>query len=325
MTTIHVETGCRLHFGLLSQPGTDHGRFAGVGMMLESPGVRLIALESMADGVIADKFTTAARDRVRTFMERFRESSPDAFPNCEILVDSAIPSHAGLGSGTQLGLATATAIERLSARQEFVSPWTLAEWVGRGRRSGIGIAGSRTGGLLLDSGEQQSGEHRVRRIAVPKSWRVVLITPLDETGLSGAAELRAFDELPPTSRSEVDRLWKLGTERLAPSVEHADFAAFSEAVYEYGFGVGQTFAAVQGGPFANSTTGAIVEFLRVSGVRGVGQTSWGPTVFAFAADRKSAGMIVESLHSQPHFGRLATHITRPRNTGMAITPADPRK
>ncbi len=323
MTTIRVETGCRLHFGLLSQPGTQHGRFAGVGMMLESPGVRLIATPSPTDGVIADQFNAIARDRVQQFVTRFRQASSMECPPCEILVDSAIPSHAGLGSGTQLGLATASALQRISSATDRATPWTLADWVGRGRRSGIGIAGSETGGLLLDSGEQHQGENRVRRIGVPDTWRVILITPIDETGLSGAAELQAFDDLPATPPSEVDRLWQLATQTIAPSLERREFDSFSEAVYQYGYGVGQTFAAVQGGPFANLTTAALVEFLRENGVRGVGQTSWGPTVFAFAADDQSARAIVKTVQDQTQLGRLAIQTTRPRNTGMAITPIDP--
>lgn len=291
--------------------------------MLDSPGVRLVATSSPTDIVDADEFNTAARDRVRKFVEHYRRTSPEDGSNCEILVESAIPPHAGLGSGTQLGLATALVLQRISMRTVSASPWTLAERVGRGRRSGIGIAGSQIGGMLLDSGERLPGEHRVRRIDVPEAWRIVLITPLDETGLSGAAELQAFDELPATPQTEVDRLWKFATETIATSLERQDFESFTEAVYRYGYDVGQTFAAVQGGPFANSTTAALVEFLRDHGVRGVGQTSWGPTVFAFAPDRQSASDISQMIHAETQFGRLSMHTTRPRNTGVTITPIDP--
>ena len=322
MTTIRVETGCRLHFGLLSQAGKNHGRFAGVGMMLDTPGVRLVAKTSPNDHVVADQFNTTARDRVRQFVARFRDACPLDLPKCEILVESAIPSHAGLGSGTQLGLATATALLRIGKPTNETEPWELADWVGRGRRSGIGIAGSLGGGLLIDHGERGDTADRVQRIPVPDAWRVVLVTPLDETGLSGADELQAFAEMPDSSQTQVDHLWQLATEVIAPSLQRGDFAAFSEAIYQYGFGVGQTFAAVQGGPFANPTTSAIVEFLRANGVRGVGQTSWGPTVFALATDRNTAGDITKKLHAQTKFGRLAVHITRPRNTGLMVIHSD---
>ena len=44
--------------------------------------------------------------------------------------------------------------------------------------------------------------------------------------------------------------------------------------------VGDYFAPAQGGRYASPAVAAVVARLRARGVRGVGQSSWGPTVFA---------------------------------------------
>ena len=42
------------------------------------------------------------------------------------------------------------------------------------------------------------------------------------------------------------------------------------------------FRLAQAGPFAHARIEQIVKTIREFGVKGVGQSSWGPTVFAFA-------------------------------------------
>jgi predicted sugar kinase len=116
-------------------------------------------------------------------------------------------------------------------------------------------------------------------------------------GLSGDVETRAFAELARSDVAESDRLWSVVTERVVPALRRADFAAFGEAVYEYGCGVGATFAAVQGGVFTTPATERVVAALRRRGVRGVGQTSWGPTVFAFTPDAATAGQVAADLQT----------------------------
>jgi predicted sugar kinase len=51
-------------------------------------------------------------------------------------------------------------------------------------------------------------------------------------------------------------------------------------VYELNARVGDAFAPAQGGRYASAAVADCVTRLRAAGVRGVGQSSWGPTVFA---------------------------------------------
>ena len=58
--------------------------------------------------------------------------------------------------------------------------------------------------------------------------------------------------------------------------------------------VGGHFAVAQGGsPWASPAVGRVVEALRNSGAYGIGQSSWGPTGFAFAQSEESANRLYE--------------------------------
>ena len=68
---------------------------------------------------------------------------------------------------------------------------------------------------------------------------------------------------------------------ILPAVADHDFPAFGAALHELQLKVGESFAAVQGGVFSSSRSDAIIAGLRRMGLAGAGQSSWGPTLFAF--------------------------------------------
>ena len=86
-----------------------------------------------------------------------------------------IPSHAGLGSGTQLALAVARASAELCGLPTEVT--ALAQAVDRGRRSGVGTWTFAHGGFVLEGG-RTPGAQRVApllaRLPFPDTWRPVL-------------------------------------------------------------------------------------------------------------------------------------------------------
>src|SRR3990172_259095 len=107
-----ITTGVRLHFGLLSHRGpssaaTGSGRnFGGVGLMIDAPRFRVSIRRAETDAVRA---SMAYRERVEQFVATYRSACPpDRTPGpCKIEVLDEIPPHAGLGAGTQLGMAIA--------------------------------------------------------------------------------------------------------------------------------------------------------------------------------------------------------------------------
>jgi len=243
--------------------------------------------------------------------------APRDFPQAfRIEVQESIPPHLGLGSGTQLALAVAAGVSILYDLPPAAAA-ELAAMVGRGRRSAIGCHGFLSGGLLYELGSYPDEPlgRLANRVEVPGPWRVVLITASSTAGLSGEHELGAFSRLPPVPAATTQRLEQLAEAAILPAVEQGDARAFGDALFEYGQLAGECFASVQGGPYASAEIAACVGTLRGLGVRGVGQSSWGPTVFAIAANQAHAEEIVARMRATSAWRTHSMRITQPDNHG----------
>jgi beta-RFAP synthase len=323
---IRVRTPSRLHFGLLSLPGQDRWpnsegqrtltarRFGGVGLMIESPAVQLVAEPSpawAAEGPLAD--------RALEFARRFALSTPGAdLPPHRLRIEHAPPQHIGLGVGTQLGLAVARALVQ-STGLETMASGELALRVGRGNRSALGIHGFALGGFLVEAGKAEP-EHLsplVARIAFPDDWRLIVVMPPGGQGLHGADEQEAFHRLQslPMDLATTDSLCRLALLGMLPALAERDFASFSEALYDFNLRAGSAFAPVQGGCYAAPQTAELVAWIQRRGVRGVGQSSWGPTVFAVAPDEARGAHLVESLRHGVKLEPARVLMTRASNLG----------
>ena len=285
-------------------------------MMLDQPAtvVKMQCADTwQATGPNAERALAFAQKAVRYWP--LADESPMA-----IEVQNAPPAHTGLGSGTQLALAVARGVCLLRNR-ETPDADELAVAVGRGQRSAIGSYGFLHGGLLWETGKlpNESLATLTRRLDVPEPWRVLLISLPQNAGLHGIAELEAFAQLPSVPPADTQKLQKLAEVKILPAVEQADFATFSESIYEYGHLAGSCFAPVQGGPYASADVARCIKNLRMLGLHGVGQSSWGPVIFAFLQNAASAKHWLETLVKAPDFADCHIAITAPNNRGSRIT------
>jgi beta-ribofuranosylaminobenzene 5'-phosphate synthase len=297
-TSVEVTTPSRLHFGMFSFGHADERQFGGAGVMINRPGLRLRLIDANqfeAHGPLAHRI----RQVIRRLGESWDLAGP---PPCRIEVLSAPAEHLGLGTGTQLELAVAAGLNAFLGGAPLAAI-ELAQLTGRGARSAVGTYGFLHGGLLIESGKQpgQSLAPLERRITLPPAWRWVLVNPNSESGLAGEAERRAFCDLPPVPRETAVQLRAEAIDCLAPAAICGDFAAFSESLYRFGHLAGTCFAASQGGPFASARSARLVNIARSLGVRGVGQSSWGPTLFAALESEASAIQFGDSIaqHLEP--------------------------
>jgi beta-RFAP synthase len=224
----------------------------------------------------------------------------------------------GLGTGTQLALAVARALAAASGRDELDAT-ELAWRVGRGQRSALGVHGFERGGLLVEAGKRggQTLGPLVARAAFPEEWRVLLVLPPWGQGLHGVREIEAFEQVAGAAASDrrTDRLCRLILLNMLPSLAESDAAAFGEAVYEYNRRVGEVFRPVQGGVYAHPRTGEVVGFLHSAGIRGVGQSSWGPGIFAVVADAEQAEDLRQRTEEEFGLSRSTVLVTRGCNHG----------
>ena len=105
---------------------------------------------------------------------------------------------------------------------------------------------------------------------------------------------------------------------MLPTATSGDFERFSKARYEFGHRAGNCFAALQGGPYRGQSVGKVIETLRGMGIEGVGQSSWGPTVFALHPNEAAARQTITKLAS--HDGMHTAHmaVVSPQNSGARI-------
>jgi beta-RFAP synthase len=314
---IEITTAARLHFGLLSPGPAAPGerRFGGAGMMVDRPGIRLHATPAAdwtAEGPLAERALTFAR----TFAAFLADDTGLIVPPQRLMVETASPPHAGLGSGTQLGMAVARALARAAGRPDLPAE-VLARWVGRGLRSGLGVHGFAQGGFLVDAGQKTEGTLAplVARIDVPPDWRVVLVLPPAGSGWHGAREQQAFDQLSVVAPAITERLCRLLLLGLLPSLAEADLEVFGEALFEFNALAGEFFAPLQGGIYATPQVAERIAFLRREGVRGAGQSSWGPAVFAVVGDEERAADLAARLVSGLDLAGGTVISARPCNHG----------
>jgi len=312
---ICITTPSRLHFGLL-RFGQDRGpSYGGLGMMLAKPRIA-VELQKSDQWHVAGPMADRALAYARNVLQKWQLPPFTAF---DIRVLEAPLSHAGLGSGTQLALAVAYGIRSVTELPACKIS-ELVDAVGRGRRSAVGSHGFDQGGILWETGYQpgQSLSPLACRMSVPDVWRVLLITPNHPPGLHGASEATAFDRLPPISEEIACQLERLAEDQVLPAIEQVDFDRFAASIFQYGHLAGRSFSSIQGGPYASPQIAACIDRLRHIGIQGVGQSSWGPTIFAFCMNQDAAEELAERLPQFEEFTGANLSITPPDNQGAAI-------
>ena len=232
-------------------------------------------------------------------------------------VQTQANQHNGLGAGTQLALAIARGLYRFFSLGD-PDPATLANSVGRGLRSAVGTYGFQRGGWLVDRGKTHEQALGILDGAFPfpPSWRVLLLTRTGFRGtVSGAKEKQAFARLPDIPLEITEKLVNLSREVIVPALLAQNYSEFAPALYEYGFTAGQCFAEIQGGPFASRALEERVNQFRDLGLPAVGQSSWGPTLFAIAPDLQTAIRIQQDMERRLDPQTESLTIVEGRNSG----------
>lgn len=305
-----IRTGARLHFGPLSYRPQTGRHFGGVGLMIEEPGGEYQASFNR-HGLMVDEAGATEMNVLRRWRETTRREQPAPV---QIVTRCAIPSHQGLGSGTQRALAVGEAVSMLTGERE-VDAVALARRLGRGNRSAVGIHGYASGGLIVDAGHA-SGEELgslACRLEFPSEWAILLITPQTAGGdIAGECELRKFEQLPAMSEAMTGRLCRLLLTEILPAIQSRDCQRLNAALGEYGRTVGEYFAPVQGGVFRSGLIAEVDLALAADQLSAV-QSSWGPTAAIVCESSDAAKSLCRRLLER--FGpNLSCRITRARNS-----------
>ena len=283
---VYVKTPARLHLGLIDLNGELGRIFGGLGVGIDRPNVILEARNSEKFEVRGEKIET-----VKTLAEQFLKTYRIK-ANVSINVKRTIPEHTGLGSGTQLALAVATALSKLFNVKASIQE--LAITMGRGRRTGVGTAVFDQGGFVVDGGKtlkketgrMESFPSLIFSQPFPKDWSFVVAIPNVKKGLAKDEETSAFKALPPMSAEDVGKICRLTLMKLVPALLERDIKDFGEGLTQIQNVVGDYFAEVQGGRYSSSATAEGIEFMQKLGAYGAGQSSWGPAFYGLFREKE---------------------------------------
>lgn len=279
---VYVKTPARLHLGLIDLNG-DLGRlFGGLGVGIDRPNVILEAQRSEILAVAGER-----KEQVKTLAERFLDTY-NVKANASIYVKQAIPEHAGLGSGTQLALAVATALSKLFNVDASIQE--LAEAMGRGQRTSIGTTIFEQGGFVVDGGKSASKNSfptTILRQPFPQDWEFVVAIPNVKEGLAKKEEIAAFRALLPMKAEDAGKMCRLTMMKLLPSLIERDIKSFGEALTQIQIVVGDYFAEAQGGTYSSLTAAEGIALMQKLGAHGTGQSSWGPAFYGLTQKEKA--------------------------------------
>jgi len=310
---VTVTVPARLHLGFLDLNGGLGRRFGGIGLAIGGLGTRLTierAGKSQASGPDADRVSQHLQKIERLLSLRGGH---------RIRVSEVVPAHAGLGSGTQLALAVAAGLRSLHNLPHDVAGDALR--LGRGARSGIGIGLFSRGGLVVDGG-RGDGERLapiICRLPVPEDWRILVILDPQRQGIHGPEEGATMAVLPSMCAADAARLCRLVLMQALPALADHDLANFGAAIKELQIELGDYFAPAQGGArFMSPDVAAILDILDGAGAFGVGQSSWGPTGFAFAQTPDEAARLAMIAAPQARRRGLDIRVCQALNRGAQI-------
>ncbi|HKX44136.1 MAG TPA: beta-ribofuranosylaminobenzene 5'-phosphate synthase family protein [Burkholderiaceae bacterium] len=321
LDTVTLRAPGRLHLGFLDPSASLGRRFGSIGMVIDGFETEVELSAAFADRVTADTPEGDAQmERASAYLRTLRARSGRA-DTLHLRLLRVLPAHEGFGSGTQLALAIARAFAQWHRMD--VSTATLAYWLGRGARSGIGIHGFDLGGLLVDGGPAADGRPAplLSRLALPDPWRIVVVQDERVRGLAGNDEkgaLAVLDAMPAARAAEICHEVLM---RVLPGAASGEFDVFALGVSRVQQVLGEYFAPVQHGrAYTSAAVGRLMDWIARSAHRAaIGQSSWGPTGFAIVESPAHAQALESAARAagliEPG---LALRIVTPRNRGAEI-------
>lgn len=282
--SVVVQTGARLHFGLLDVASP----FGGCGVMLDGPLTRVRISQS-------DRLSFPQRhaSRIEGILKRMQElRGAEGPPKVCIEVLDAAPPHHGLGSGTQLSLAISLAL-LIETSCETVARDDVLYLADRGKRSAVGTHGFFDPGFIAEGMSSHALKPAAlnpidRHLLMPADWRVGIVLMDEQPTVSGDDEQDQFDALRRATEAERTQLVELLAKGMIPAIQQSDFRHFADALTAYNRASGELFAPVQGGPYNGAATAKLIADLQHAGYQGVGQSSWGPGVFLWFESQEDA-------------------------------------
>lgn len=319
MKKITVLTPSRIHIALLDLNGSIGRVDGGIGLTLSDPGFKIVAHVSDRTEISGNNEILSRAKEIVSILQRKCNIG-----HVKVEIERAIPSHVGLGSGTQLSLGIAQALCKLYGLN--YSHQEMAYLVERGGTSGIGVAAFSHGGFIVDGGHSLQDKPSFLPSSASKGvkpppiiarynfpdWDILITIPKCKH-ISGEEEVKLFQTLCPIPLDDVKTIAHLVLLKLMPAIVQRDIVSFSEAINKIQ-SIGWKKVEIEK---QDAIIRETMDFLRHNGGYGVGLSSWGPAIFCFGENLKPLELKTKEFLSEGY-----CFITKANNTGAIIIEED---
>lgn len=299
--------------GFIDPSGSLGRHFGGIGVALNEIAIRL-SMSRSNQLIVSGPSASRAKKCTQVLCHTLKVSK-----KLKINIESAIPEHAGLGSGTQMSLAIGSALNAFYDLN--LSIHEISRLTERGMRSGIGIGVFAQGGLVIDGGKGDKTiiPPIIVHMDIPNNWRFILILDKRGKGLHGKQEINAFKKLPHFPSQKAARLCYLLLMQGLPAIAEHDIVKFGEVIEQLQQSIGAYFTLAQGGVFTSLEVNNVLQWLQQQGAVAIGQSSWGPTGFCATDTWQKAKTLKLQLHEKfAHFKNLSFVVVSACNAGGSV-------
>ncbi|OWT33774.1 hypothetical protein BGI41_00625 [Methanobrevibacter sp. 87.7] len=292
-----IKTPSRLHMALINMDGSNGRMDGGIGLTLDRPNFILEGNLSDSSKITVDFEEELSNDIKAEYTKKINDAANkilnyyDFDYGFDFLVKKSLLLHSGLGSGTQIALATAKIVtELLDIHKGAV---VLSTIVGRGGTSGIGTYSFDFGGFLVDGGHNKDEKpdflpssasaakppKLIARYDFPEDWNILIAIPKSDS-VNGKHEVNVFQEACPVPSKEVNEISHIIFMNLIPFMLEKDIIEVGRAVNEMQYkGFNKVGIDIQ-----NDKTKDLMKFIYNNGAYGVGISSFGPALYSFFDD-----------------------------------------
>ena len=289
-----IKTPSRLHMTLIDLNGSYGRADGGIGLTIDKPNFTL-QCEHSESGISIDFNEKITDEEIRK--EAFKKISMSAEKviskynfdeGFHFTVEEAYPPHSGLGSGTQMSLATAKLICEFN--QKKVDSIQLGSILGRGGSSGIGMGAFDYGGFVVDGGHDLKDKggsvlpssvnpakppQLIGRYDFPEDWEIVVAISDADTTVTGMKEDDIFEKYCPVPKNDVEKISHIIFMNLIPFLLEKNIES-----------VGDSINNIQKLGFKNievsrqsQNVRVLMDNMRQFGAYGVGMSSFGPAIY----------------------------------------------
>ncbi|MGL6298583.1 MAG: beta-ribofuranosylaminobenzene 5'-phosphate synthase [Methanobacteriaceae archaeon] len=295
-----IKTPSRLHMTLIDLNGSYGRADGGIGLTIEEPNF-ILRCEPSEKGITVDftdsndkylcsrfsdevysECSSKIKDAANKVMSNFNIDSGFHFT-----IEKAYPMHSGLGSGTQVALASSKLICEFEGIE--ANSHELGAILKRGGTSGVGLFSFDYGGFIVDGGHSLKEKETflpssaspagppqlIGRYEFPEEWNVVVAIPNADNSVTGDNEIDLFQEHCPVPVRDVEKLSHLILMNLIPFLLEKDIESFGSVINEI---QKLGFKKVEHNLQSNKISDLMDTMLN-AGACGSGMSSFGPAVY----------------------------------------------